>query len=187
MAGDRPGTDAAPAPSETRGRLRRMDGAEAAPGPGRLSPPAERGCPRCRWLGARDAGAAAAACGRAGAPGGSKVQGPAVPGRPGARGPAARPQPPACVQGARTGARERSAYHGTWSAGGGRGHDDRSCSSRGLSQAMVTARTPVCAAVLGAGPGGRLCGWCVCPTPRPLLHPSQGARHTPLRPGLCLS
>lgn len=102
-------------------------------------------------------------------------------------GPGSAPQPPASVQGARTGARERSAYHGTWSAGGGRGHDDRSCSSRGLSQAMVTARTPVCAAVAGVGPGGRLCGWFVCPAPRPLLHPSQGARHTPRRSGLCLS
>lgn len=134
-------------------------------------------------FGPGDSGTVPAACGRASALGRSKVQGQAVPGRARAPGPAARPAAPR-VPAREVVRRERSAYHGTWSAGGGRGHHDRSCSTSGLSQPMVTARTLVCAEV----PGGRLCGWFLCPTPRPLFHPSQGGRHTP-RPGsaLCLS
>lgn len=119
-----------------------------------------------------------AACERASALYRSKVQGRQFRDAPGRGARLRAPEPPACR--ARELVRqERSAYHGTWSAGGGRGHDDRSCSRSGLSQPMVTARTTLCSEVPVVGPSGRLCGWCLCgwflcPTLRLLLHPSQG-------------
>lgn len=112
---------------------------------------------------------------------------PDTPGR--ARGPIALPGVPGRAKRANLCARERSAYHGPWSAGAGRGHDDRNCSRSKLSPPIVTPRTLVCVELSGvcAGEGG-LCSWLFSTTARLLFHPSRGGRHTP-GPGsvLCLS
>lgn len=76
----------------------------------------------------------------------SKVQGRAIPGRAEARG---RVAPPGLSQSPRRARRtylcapESSAYHGTWSAGGGCSHDDWDCSRSRLSPPIITPRTPV--------------------------------------------
>jgi hypothetical protein len=85
-------------------------------------------------------------------------------------------------------ARERSAYHGTWSAGGGRNHDDRNCRRSKLSPPIITPRTLSSEELPQVGAGqGSLYSWFLSSTPRLLFHPSQEGRHTS-RPGsdLCL-
>lgn len=144
----------------------------ATPGPGRGLPPlnrAEAAAPglgdrgpasgteaptqpaRCKWQWARVLGRGRwLPRGRARALRRSKVQGQAVPGRAWARGAAARPRVPGSAGRANFCARERSAYHGTWSAGGGRGNDDRNCSRSTLSPPIVTPRTLVFRGVTGS-------------------------------------
>lgn len=76
----------------------------------------------------------------------SKVQGRAIPGRAEARGRVACPkvsQSPRRARRTYSCAPESSAYHGTWSAGGGCSHDDWDCSRSGLSPPIITPRTPV--------------------------------------------
>lgn len=122
----------------------------ATPGPGRGLPPLNRAEAAAPGLGTvagvGDRGAAPrslASAGRGNGPGYGRgrwlpraepglsagpVQGQATPDAPGQRGRcAARPRVPGNA-GREFCARERSAYHGTWSAGGGRGNDDRNCS-----------------------------------------------------------
>lgn len=75
----------------------------------------------------------------------SKVQAglfPDVPRRWGVGRIAARPGVPRRAWRANLCAREKSAYHGTLSAGGGRSHDDRNCSRSTLSP-IITPRTMV--------------------------------------------
>lgn len=76
----------------------------------------------------------------------SKVQGRAIPGHAEARGRVARPgvsQSPRRARRTYSCALESSAYHGTWSAGGGCSHDVWDCSRSGLSPPIITPRTPV--------------------------------------------
>ena len=93
------------------------------------------------------------ACERASDLGRSKVQGWTVPGRAWAPGPAKRPGVPGRAGRANRCAWNRSPYHGTWSAGGGRGHDDRNCSRSKLSPPIVAARPLVFRGVAGSACG----------------------------------
>lgn len=75
----------------------------------------------------------------------SKVQGRAIPGHAEARGRVASPgvsQSPRRARRTYSCAPESSAYHGTWSAGGGCSHD-WDCSRSRLSPPIITPRTPV--------------------------------------------
>lgn len=89
------------------------------------------------------------------------------------------PGVPRCARCANLCARERSAYHGTWSAGGGRSHDDRNCSRSKLSPPIITLRTLVFRGV----PASRCrVGQCLQLVAHPrraccFIHPRGGGTH----------
>lgn len=132
---------------------------------------------RCQWPWATEL----SAYGRGRALSRSKVQGRAIPGRAEARGRVARPgvsQSPRRASRTYSCAPESSAYHGTWSAGGGCSHDAWDCSRSGFSPPIITPRTPViprlAASKCWTGQSKLLTR--LTHTPR-LVHPSQEGPH----------